>query len=195
MESSEDIEKALGRLVPSAISERGQRALEGTIDGLSAAAAPHLVTPVPRSGWWTAAVAIPTAAAAALAVALVMSKGTPANNREVALKLPSEKTAGLLISNPVSTPVSRFSDDTQSGDMQSYVLIPSKKSAYINLATGKLELQVTREGASEFQINSPDGHELFRGNLEDPAFPPKFRSFAKKMQQALQSSIEKKSEE
>ncbi|MDB6076889.1 MAG: hypothetical protein JWO82_636, partial [Akkermansiaceae bacterium] len=123
MESPEDIEKALGRLVPSAISERGLRALEGTIDGLSSAAVPHAASPAPRSGWWTAAVAIPTAAAAALTVALVMSKSAPAN-REVALKLPADKAAGLMITAPVASSISRAGDDSQAGDMQSYVLIP-----------------------------------------------------------------------
>jgi hypothetical protein len=47
MESPEDIEKALARLVPSAISERGQRSLDDLIDSLAAAGGEEMVGEMP----------------------------------------------------------------------------------------------------------------------------------------------------
>lgn len=66
MESPEDIEKALSRLMPAAISEEGKRSLDELIDGL---AATEKVVELPRkSGWpWAGAIA---AAAAAVVIAL-----------------------------------------------------------------------------------------------------------------------------
>jgi hypothetical protein len=84
MESLEDIEKALSRLVPSAISEKGQQSLEDLIDGLAAEAGeepevvalPETVTAAPkRRMWnWTGGIA---AAAAAVVAALVLPHGNP----------------------------------------------------------------------------------------------------------------------
>ena len=85
MESLEDIEKALSRLVPSAISGKGQQSLEDLIDGLAAEAGeepevvamPKPVTAMPkRRMWgWTGGVA---AAAAAVVAAMVLPQGNPA---------------------------------------------------------------------------------------------------------------------
>lgn len=84
MESLEDIEKALAKLVPSAISEKGQQDLEDLIDGLAAEAGeepgivemPQPVTSAPnRRVWsWTGGIA---AAAAAVVVALTLPQGSP----------------------------------------------------------------------------------------------------------------------
>ncbi|QJE98358.1 hypothetical protein [Luteolibacter luteus] len=86
MESLEDIEKALTRLVPSAISEKGQQSLEDLIDGLAVEAGevPELVAepePEPlraapkRRIWsWTGGIA---AAAAAVVAAMVLPQVNP----------------------------------------------------------------------------------------------------------------------
>lgn len=86
MESLEDIEKALLRLVPSAISEKGQQSLDDLIDGLAAEAgeepgimempAPEPAVAVPkRRVWsWTGGIA---AAAAAIVAAMVLPQGNP----------------------------------------------------------------------------------------------------------------------
>jgi hypothetical protein len=80
MESPEDIEKALAALVPSAISERGQRSLEELIDSLAAGEAPvaelpesapaPVVVPQRRPWAWLGAAG---AAAAAVVMAFQMS--------------------------------------------------------------------------------------------------------------------------
>lgn len=80
MESPEELEKALSRLMPAALSESGRRSLDELIDGLAegrpvvAAAAPPT-----RSWFWSAGIA---AAAAALVIAVPW--GGPAEVAEVA---------------------------------------------------------------------------------------------------------------
>lgn len=74
MESPEDLEKALARLMPSAISEKGQRSMDDLIDSL--AAGKTVVTPLPaksphRSAWFGGI----GAAAAAVVVALSIPQG------------------------------------------------------------------------------------------------------------------------
>jgi hypothetical protein len=73
MESPEDIEKALSRLMPAAISEEGKRSLDELIDGL---AATDKVVELPRkSGWpWVGGIA---AAAAAVVIALNLPTADP----------------------------------------------------------------------------------------------------------------------
>jgi hypothetical protein len=72
MESPEDIEKALARLMPSAISEKGQRSMEDLIDSLAAGEPMALELPPAkkpgRSSWF--AYSGIGAAAAAVVVAL-----------------------------------------------------------------------------------------------------------------------------
>lgn len=87
MESLEDIEKALSRLVPSAISGKGQQSLEDLIDGLAAEAgeepevvempAPVTAAPKRRVWTWTGGIA---AAAAAVVAAMVLPQGNPGGN-------------------------------------------------------------------------------------------------------------------
>lgn len=74
MESPEDIEKALARLVPSAISERGQRSLDDLIDSLAAADGEEAIVEMsqPRRAkpWgWISGIG---SAAAAITLALVL---------------------------------------------------------------------------------------------------------------------------
>lgn len=74
MESPEDIEKALSRLMPAAISEEGKRSLDELIDGL--ASGETLVEMPPRkSAWpWLGGMG---AAAAAVVIALNLPAGNP----------------------------------------------------------------------------------------------------------------------
>ncbi len=74
MESPEDIEKALSRLMPAAISEEGKRSLDELIDGLAAG---ETVVQMPRkSAWpWLGGIG---AAAAAVVIALNLPAGSPA---------------------------------------------------------------------------------------------------------------------
>ena len=86
MESLEDIEKALSKLVPSAISEKGQQSLEDLIDSLAVEAGeepnvvempePEPVTAAPKRRVWSWAGGI-GAAAAAVVISLTVPMGTP----------------------------------------------------------------------------------------------------------------------
>jgi hypothetical protein len=82
MESPEELEKALSRLMPAALSETGRRSLDELIDGLAAgpstAAAP--VPPVRFRGWGAG-----MAAAAAVALMIAVRSGGPAVVEEGAL--------------------------------------------------------------------------------------------------------------
>src|SRR5688572_20854162 len=77
MESPEDIEKALARLMPSAISEKGQRSMEDLIDSLAAGEPVAVELPTAkkpgRSSWF--AYGGIGAAAAAVVVALSLPQG------------------------------------------------------------------------------------------------------------------------
>ena len=75
MESPEDIEKALARLMPSAISEKGQRSMDDLIDGLAAGETVAVELPPmkkPSRLPWFGAIG---AAAAAVVVALSLPQG------------------------------------------------------------------------------------------------------------------------
>lgn len=75
MESPEEIEKALSRLMPAAISEEGKRSLDEMIDGLASG---ETVVEVPpsKSAWpWLSGIG---AAAAAVVIALNLPSGSPA---------------------------------------------------------------------------------------------------------------------
>ena len=75
MESPEDIEKALSKLVPSALSERGQRNLEDLIDSLAASEAVVEMTPPKRRYFaWAGGIG---AAAAAVALSLSIPLAGP----------------------------------------------------------------------------------------------------------------------
>ena len=93
MESPEDIEKALGRLLPSAISERGQRSLEELIDGLDAGDA---VVEMPRKSRWPWLGGIGAAAAA-----VVLAFNFPAGNAPVSggteAFVPPTKQGGIVL--------------------------------------------------------------------------------------------------
>jgi hypothetical protein len=101
MESPEDIEKALARLVPSAISDRGQRSLEDLIDSLAAgeSAGEEALVEMPqprRKPWrWIGGIG---AAAAAVALALVIPAGTPEDSASFAANpIPREKDGFLVL--------------------------------------------------------------------------------------------------
>ncbi len=75
MESPEDIEKALARLMPSAISEKGQRSMDDLIDSLAAGETVAVELPPAKkpSRWgWFGGIG---AAAAAVIVAVSLPKG------------------------------------------------------------------------------------------------------------------------
>ena len=80
MESPEDIEKALARLVPSAISERGQRSLDDLIDSLAAAGGEEIAgeaTPPRRAKSWGWIGGIGSAAAAVALALVIPQAGNP----------------------------------------------------------------------------------------------------------------------
>lgn len=75
MESPEEIEKALSRLMPAAISEEGKRSLDELIDGL-ASGETVVEMPPRKSSWpWLGGIG---AAAAAVVIALNLPAGSPA---------------------------------------------------------------------------------------------------------------------
>ena len=93
MESPEEIEKALSRLMPAAISEEGKRSLDELIDGL--AAGESVVEMPPRkSAWpWLGGIG---AAAAAVVIALNFSAGSPAPET-LAVTPPAEIEEGGIV--------------------------------------------------------------------------------------------------
>lgn len=81
MESPEELEKALSRLMPAAMSESGRRSLDAIIDGLAAGEVDPIAPASPVRSWvWGAGIA---AAAAALMIAVRL--GGPAVGGEVAV--------------------------------------------------------------------------------------------------------------
>lgn len=110
MESLEDIEKALSKLVPSALSERGQQSIEDMIDGLAAGemaeiteaqASSAIIAPKRRFGTWSAGIG---AAAAAVAISLslphsgpVAGEGRLTASAEVPMTTHSEPEDGLVL--------------------------------------------------------------------------------------------------
>lgn len=91
MESPEDIEKALARLVPSAISERGQRSLDDLIDSLAAAEGEEAIVAMPqprRTKPWGWISGIGTAAAA-ITLALVLPETESVKSGGVAIADPA----------------------------------------------------------------------------------------------------------
>jgi hypothetical protein len=85
MESLEDIEKALSKLVPSAISDKGQQDLENLIDSLAAEETvvemPQPVTAAPQRRAWSWAGGI-GAAAAAVVISMSLPLANPEANRQ-----------------------------------------------------------------------------------------------------------------
>lgn len=76
MESPEDIEKALSRLMPAAISEEGKRSLDELIDGLASGETAVVEMPPRKSARpWLGGIG---AAAAAVVIALNLPAGSPA---------------------------------------------------------------------------------------------------------------------
>lgn len=92
MESPEDIEKALHRLMPAAISEEGKRSLDELIDGLAAG---ETIVEMPRKSGWTWLGGI-GAAAAAVVVALNLPAGSPAP-ANIAVTPPAEVEEGGIV--------------------------------------------------------------------------------------------------
>jgi len=92
MESPEEIEKALSRLMPAAISEEGKRSLDALIDGLAAG---DTVVEMPRkSAWpWLGGIG---AAAAAVVIALNLPAGSPVSPT-VASTPPTETREGGIV--------------------------------------------------------------------------------------------------
>lgn len=93
MESPEDIEKALSRLMPAAISEEGKRSLDELIDGL---AATEKVVELPRkSGWpWAGGIA---AAAAAAVIALNLPTADPVGPSVLAIAEEAFEESGIVL--------------------------------------------------------------------------------------------------
>jgi hypothetical protein len=95
MESPEEIEKALSRLMPAALSEGGRRTLDELIDGLAAGDVP--VAPLPRPAgfpWgWVGGLG---AAAAAVVLALSFPAATPGVPVTIAPSVPSAAAGGIV---------------------------------------------------------------------------------------------------
>jgi hypothetical protein len=95
MESPEDIEKALARLLPSAISDQGQRSLDDLIDSLAAGEAVVEMPPPRRKPWgWIGGIG---AAAAAVALALVIPAGNPEDSTTLASNPAFGEKEGFLV--------------------------------------------------------------------------------------------------
>ncbi len=75
MESPEDIERALARLMPAAFSEEGKRSLDELIDGLAAGETPAVTARKPAWAW--------VAGVGAAAAAAVFAMNFPAPDRAV----------------------------------------------------------------------------------------------------------------
>jgi hypothetical protein len=102
MESPEDIEKALARLIPSAISEKGQRSMEDLIDSLAAGeTVAEELPPVKKSSRvpWFAFGGIGAAAAAVVVAFSLPQKGAPtvAKNAPVPAKEEGASKDGLVL--------------------------------------------------------------------------------------------------
>lgn len=93
MESPEEIEKALGRLVPSALSEQGLRSMEEMIEGLAAGTVitPELPEKSSAIRWWAAGIG---AAAAAVVAAFSLSHGPTVLSTGLADVLPDGLPSG-----------------------------------------------------------------------------------------------------
>lgn len=91
MESPEDIEKALSRLMPSAMSGKGQRSLEELVDHLAAGES-AVMKPARRSNWaWVGGIG-------AAAAAVVVAVGVPWSGK-------SQATSSLVKSTSEDRPV------------------------------------------------------------------------------------------
>jgi hypothetical protein len=98
MESPEDIEKALARLVPSAISDQGQRSLEELIDSLAAGETAVVEMPSPRRKPWGWMAGGAAAAAAAVTLALFIPSGEPGGTVPLAsAPVASEEESGFVV--------------------------------------------------------------------------------------------------
>lgn len=97
MESPEDIEKALSRLMPAAISEEGKRSLDELIDGLAFGESPLSKREISRRPSWSWAGGI-AAAAAAVVVALNWPAAAPvAPEPSIARNLLPAETRGIVL--------------------------------------------------------------------------------------------------
>jgi len=103
MESPEEIEKALSRLMPAALSENGQRSLDELIDGLTAGEGQAPLPRVAGFPWgWVAGLG---AAAAAVVLALSFPATTPAVPVAVAPAVPDVGIVRIGQSERVETAV------------------------------------------------------------------------------------------
>lgn len=93
MESPEDIEKALARLMPAAISDEGKRSLDELIDGLAAG---ETVVEMPRKSAWPWAGGI-AAAAAAVVIALNLPAAGPATPESDLSRIQPAEGAGIVL--------------------------------------------------------------------------------------------------
>jgi hypothetical protein len=93
MESPEDIEKALFRLMPAAFSKEGQRSLDELVDSLAAG---ETVVKMPRKSVWPWVGGI-GAAAAAVVVALNFSATRPAASELAVAPVPAAKQGGIVL--------------------------------------------------------------------------------------------------
>ena len=96
MESPEDIEKALARLVPSAISDQGQRSLEDLIDSLAAGETALVEMPEPRRKPWGWIGGVGTAAPA-VTLALFIPAGEPGGTAPLAATPVANEEPGFLV--------------------------------------------------------------------------------------------------
>ncbi len=176
MESHEQLEKALNRLMPSALSDRGQRAMESAIDSL--AGGKPVAAPVAKGSWWPLAIGMPAAAAAAFAVAISLPRGEgDGGERPVA-------DAGVP---PAPVPAPHETMDF--ADMPMKVFDIARRTAEFEWRDGAL-LLAYRSGVAHITVKSPDGGTIYEGPLDSPEAPELWKSRGESLKSDLLRKME-----
>ncbi len=162
MESHEQLEKALNRLMPSAISDRGQRALEGAIDSL-AAGKPVAVSGA-KGSWWPLAIGMPAAAAAAFAVAFSLPRGGGEGGQRVVADV-----------TPSMVPAPAPHETMDLADVPMKVFDTVQQTAEFEWRDGSLFL-VFQGNVPHIAVKATDGGTIYEGPLDSPGTPELWKS-------------------
>lgn len=177
MESPEDVEKALGRLMPSALSDRGQRALERTIDSLAAGGPVETLVSAPaKASWWPLAIGMPAAAAAAFAVAHSLPRGGETADPVATVAPPSDSVRSV-----VQVPMDL-------DDVPMKVFDTSRRTAEFEWRDGLLRLEF-REGVAGITVTTGSGDTLYQGPLDAPDVPEPWSSRGESLRRDLLRKI------
>lgn len=178
MESPEDLEKALGRLMPTALSDRGQRALERTVDSLAAGHPAAGVSAAPaRPAWWPLAVGMPAAAAAAFAIALSLPRGGSEPESAAAADPPVPEPAPMPVQIPMDL-----------DDVPMKVFDTSRRTAEFEWRDGALLLEF-RDGTAGITVRTAAGGTLYHGSLDAPDVPEPWKSRGESLRRDLLRKI------